>query len=258
MSRPRIEVPKAAGDRPHPGVLAATAVLALAVGIGLARWTLIDEPVADDDGAVAVEEGRDLELGGHLAGIETEDVETDSGESVAAVDFDSARGPEVEAEGMPGADVVPEDPEGPEDPEDPEEGLTPEADTPPESEATPSPAPPPHRMLPGRVAYLRCEGARPTQGPYPCPRDRDLERVVWAALGALAECPGRPAAGGEGDLRLSFSGGVLEERALRGRGEDALPEGAVLGCLEEPLGALTTTIRAEELVVSFRFVLERR
>ncbi|RLB52801.1 MAG: hypothetical protein DRJ42_13865 [Deltaproteobacteria bacterium] len=169
-------------------------------------------------------------LGRHLAGVEIEDVEADSEESIASADLDSARDANLDSAGAPR----------------------------PEPEADPAPAPPPQRVLPGRVAYLRCEGARPTQGPYPCPRDRDLERVVWAALGALAECPGRPVAGGEGDLRLSFGGGVLEERALRGRGEGGLPEAAVLGCLEEPLGALTTTIRAEELVVSFRFVLARR
>ncbi|MBW2460622.1 MAG: hypothetical protein JRH11_03170 [Deltaproteobacteria bacterium] len=242
MPRPRIEVPDAAGDRPNPGVIAATAVVALAVGLGLVRWTLIDEPVVDDDGAVVAGEGRDLGSGRHLAGVEAENVETESGQGVAAVDFDSAQPTNLDSERSPGPEV---------EPQNPQEARNPEAD--------PSPAPPPpHRVLPGRVAYLRCEGARPTGGPFPCPRDRDLERAIWAALGALAECPGRPVAAGEGDLRLAFSGGNLQESSLRETGEGGLPEAAVLGCLEEPLGALTTTIRAEELLVSFRFVLEPR
>lgn len=267
MSRPRIEVPSAAADRPSPALLAATAVIALAAGFGLLQWTLIDAPSASADRVRADPEpapgmGRGEEQGSHGGEPETSGSERDSPETVTAGD--------TRAEGDPAGDLQPADPEltaapsldpaPDQDADDPAEVDPNTGDSVPAPEAgPPDDAPtPPHRLVPGRVAYLRCEGARPTDGPYPCPRDRDLERTVWDALGGLSECADRPVAGGAGDLRLTFSGGALRERGVRGGGESALSEVAILGCLEESLGAVTTTIRAPDLVVSFRFELERR
>ena len=116
----------------------------------------------------------------------------------------------------------------------------------------------PRRVGLGRVAYLQCEGATAQTGPFPCPRDRDLEAIVWAALEALPECPMMPTATGPGDLRLAFVPGAPVELSTRSRGPAGLPDATLRACLMERLAEVTTVIRADDLLVSFHFALIAR
>jgi hypothetical protein len=152
-----------------------------------------------------------------------------------------------------------------------EEGGTPaeEADTPaqePGTEAStdtvpsgaPGPRPPPSgaapRVVPGRVAYLQCEGVPLQKGPFPCPRDRALEGAAWEAIASLASCPTVPQREGEADVRLHFGSGEAPEVHFLGRATD-LDEHRLRPCLVEPLTALRTSLEPEHMVVSFRFAL---
>jgi hypothetical protein len=64
-----------------------------------------------------------------------------------------------------------------------------------------------------------------------------------------------PTETGPADLRLTFTPGAPVEVATRSRGPESLPDEALLTCLAEPLSGLTTSIRADDLLVSFHFAL---
>jgi hypothetical protein len=114
----------------------------------------------------------------------------------------------------------------------------------------------PRTVARGRLAYITCEGAPLRDGPFPCPRDRPLERRVWAALEALPACPTAPSSSGTGDLRLTFRAGEAVELATHAPG-GTLDGEAILSCVRGSLASATTEIRATEMVVSFRFELAR-
>lgn len=110
----------------------------------------------------------------------------------------------------------------------------------------------------GRVAYVRCDGIRPKKtGAFPCPRDTNLEERVWAALDRLPRCGGASLGEGEGDLRFTFSRGTLEKLRLRSE-DEAFPSDDLLACVRRELGAVRTPLRADPLIVSFRFHLRGR
>ncbi|HJL36422.1 MAG TPA: hypothetical protein RMG95_12125, partial [Polyangiaceae bacterium LLY-WYZ-15_(1-7)] len=115
----------------------------------------------------------------------------------------------------------------------------------------PATTPAPYRFERGRVAYIRCPGLEGAGGR--CPRDRDLEESVWAALGGVAECAARPAAGGTADVRLTFSGGGAPELRFRDWGDSPLPSASLRACLASTIAPLRTSLRADPLVISFRF-----
>lgn len=146
--------------------------------------------------------------------------------------------------------------------------VTPPPSLPPTPAATPPNPPPtipktapaepppralgPLRMERGRVAYVRCDGIRLRPGAYPCPRDGSLEEKVWTALEALPRC--RPPRSFGGDLRLYFRKGTLDTTRLRSDDEELATDG-LLACLRGELGKVSTPIRADPLIVSFRFGL---
>jgi hypothetical protein len=136
------------------------------------------------------------------------------------------------------------------------EPAAPKPPPPPAAEAPRPPTPRPTaggaRIVPGRVAYLQCDGVPPQDGPYPCPRDVPLEDAAWAVLATLPECPRAPAGPGAADVRLHFHGGGPPAVRVLARATD-LDVAALLACLREPLTALTTTLAPEHMVVSFRF-----
>ena len=107
------------------------------------------------------------------------------------------------------------------------------------------------RLLTGRVAYIRCDGAEINQGPIPCPRDRQLERAVWAQVRKLPACPDLPSGEGTADLRLKFESGTTEV-LWHPRASPLDPQG-LRACLEADLARLQTEIEAPVMVVSFQF-----
>lgn len=222
-----IRTPDPRADRPNGLRVAAIAALGLVAGWLLARATL-DEPrgegAAEDGAAPAVtpvaEPVADGQADAGAAGV------GDAG--VATAEAEAEAEPESEAESA---------------------AETPAAETP--------SAPPTDRAVRlGRIAYLRCTGAETTGGPYPCPRDLDLERAAIAVLETLPSCPNAPPGTGEADVRVHFEPGTPTDVRLRGGPRAGRLDGPrVLACLREPLSQLTTTIEADELVVSFRFEL---
>lgn len=112
-------------------------------------------------------------------------------------------------------------------------------------------------LIPGRVAYLRCDGLSAEPGRFPCPRDARLEDAVWQALAALTSC--KPSLGrGTIDVRLDISRGQRTEARVVGIAdspEPALGSDAVYACVGKRLTNLTTTLDPLYMVVSFRVAL---
>ncbi|MFW6051266.1 MAG: hypothetical protein ACODAU_08835 [Myxococcota bacterium] len=104
------------------------------------------------------------------------------------------------------------------------------------------------------MAYLRCEGLPIEEGPYPCPRDLELEQAGWEVLRGLEECPTAPARAGQADVRLHFGPEGPPEIRLLPAATD-LDGPRLLSCVEGPLEALRTTLTPQDMVVSFRFRL---
>lgn len=112
-------------------------------------------------------------------------------------------------------------------------------------------------VIPGRVAYLRCDGLTGERGRFPCPRDVDLERAVWEALAALPTC--KPSLGrGTADVRLDLSrsqGTEARVLAIPGSPEPSLDTDRVYECVGRHLTALTTSLDPIYMVISFRFAM---
>ena len=102
----------------------------------------------------------------------------------------------------------------------------------------------------GRVAYLRC-GEPETR----CGRDRDFEEAAWAAMGALPECAALAGARGTADVRIHRSSDGSKELRFRDWGDSPLDAGRLQRCLQPALRGLAIGVRANPLVVSFRFRL---
>jgi hypothetical protein len=124
--------------------------------------------------------------------------------------------------------------------------------------AAPSPgASAQHTIVHGQLAYLRCEGVPLESGPYPCPRDRHLERQVWSAIDGLQQCslPALSTPDVELRVELKSRGGkhALEVRAADGSTAFA---NAALACLSTPLESVRTQLRPIFMVVAFRFEVQ--
>lgn len=110
------------------------------------------------------------------------------------------------------------------------------------------------QLIPGRVAYLRCDGLRADNGPFPCPRDVALEAEAWAVLGALPRCQPRLERGGV-DVRLDLvRGRPTEVRVLpiAGSPEPTLDAERVYACVGKSLAKLNTRLDPIYMVVSLR------
>ncbi len=115
------------------------------------------------------------------------------------------------------------------------------------------------RVTPGRVAYLRCDGAPEQAGLFPCPRDRALEERAFAAILGLATCrelaATNPAPIGRADAWLIFHGPELGGIRMReSPGAEATSE-IVRTCLEARLAGVRSRVESERMTVSFRFDL---
>jgi hypothetical protein len=113
-----------------------------------------------------------------------------------------------------------------------------------------------HELVRGHIAYLRCEGVPLQDGPFPCPRDRRLEKQVWSALDRLQQCALPPlGAGGDFELRVEFrTRGRHSFEVKPPRGSEALTS-AVQACLANDLELARTQLRPLLMTVLFRFEL---
>jgi hypothetical protein len=222
--------PSPEADRPRPVWAALAAVGGLGVGLALVAATLSPAPTPPPDpGPVSAAAPSEPEIAA------------------------PAKAP-PELEPPPELEAPPELEEPPAAPEPPRPAAP--KPPPPAAEAPQPPTPRPTaggaRIVPGRVAYLQCDGVPPQDGPYPCPRDVPLEDAAWAVLATLSECPRAPAGPGAADVRLHFQGAGPPEVRVLARATD-LDVSALLACLREPLTALTTTLAPDRMVISFRF-----
>lgn len=109
-------------------------------------------------------------------------------------------------------------------------------------------------LVPGRVAYVRCDGVTKQAGRFPCPRDRALERSVWEALRSLERCP--TLGSGGADVRLEFGPeGPPAVHVLSPRSGDGLDRGLVAKCAGVALGQTRTALRADRMLVAFEVTL---
>lgn len=231
-------------ERPRGRVLLVVAILAAGGGFALARGSLAAVPYTSADGPADT-----LRAPASPADPETEepadaltappprpgDAPARRG---ASAPVGGSTGAEGDTLGAGGADA---DADGEERPG----SSPPGADTPGER-AT--------RVVPGRMAYLRCDGAERPGARYPCPRDEVLEGKVWAAIEALPDCDLALPADADLDLRLEFRGGRQTEADLRGG--DAAGRRAVAACLPGLSEGLQTRVAATRMVASFKFRLE--
>jgi len=245
-------------ERPAPGGLAAVALGCLLAGVALARWTLSDEPGPPPDPEPPVDGTAMAPAGGPAP--PADDASEARPPSPAVARAPAASDPGGDARPPPGA---PPDLEGATAaealPADPATSAPPSRGAVPRPLPAPAEPPPfpegPERVqvVPGRMAYLRCDGAEIPGRSYPCPRDEPLERAVWDRIERLPRCAELPAVPGEVDLRLVFRG--AEPSDLTFRSSEGLDRAAIRRCLAELEAGLNTTIPAERTIAAFRFEL---
>lgn len=114
-----------------------------------------------------------------------------------------------------------------------------------------------HTIVHGQLAYLRCEGVPLEAGPYPCPRDRHLERQVWSAVDALQQCalPALSTPDVELRVELRSRGGKHALEVRPADGSEAFARAAT-ACLAPPLESVRTQLRPIFMVVAFRFEVQ--
>lgn len=135
--------------------------------------------------------------------------------------------------------------------DDPPAALGPPAEHSPETTAGARPTK--LSVKPGLVAYLRCEGLATGRGPFPCPRDRELEarmRSIIEALPACRESAAILAGGYDVRIELGASGSVVD---LDVRAPDEAADRAVRACAGAALRKQRTVLRSTRMIVSLRF-----
>lgn len=119
-------------------------------------------------------------------------------------------------------------------------------------------AEPRYRLVPGRFAYLRCDGAEQPGAAFPCPRDEAFEQGLVERARVLERCA--LPAGGALDLVVRIEEGVTELRTRNTFPSDTVvaDEGVARSCLAGAFDGLAPTLHARRWFVSFRLVLEAR
>ena len=116
------------------------------------------------------------------------------------------------------------------------------------------PASPGRELVKGQIAYLRCEGVPLQDGPFPCPRDRRLEKQVWSALERLQQCA-VPASNGGVELRVEFRTRGRHTFELRSSAGSETFDTAAHACLAGDMELVRTSLRPLLMTVLFRFEL---
>ena len=248
-----VRQPSATQDRAPIASTTAVGALCLAAGLWLAHGAMGHPVPQASEADVPAFAGAPAEGEGEgESESEGESVSESEGEGEGESDGESESESESEGEGESESDG-----EG--------EGVAAPPSVASPVSATPRPPPPigtgvAARVRRGRVAYLRCDGAPPASGPFPCPRDAALEATVWAAVDQLLACT-PPLPPGQADLVLQFDRAASPELTVTTR--DTFPEDAirtdvagVVTCLGPTLAASTTTVPGDLVRVGFRFSLD--
>lgn len=210
-------------DQPRALVVLGVLAASMLAGLGVTRASLENAPT-DAAGA-----------GGEVAPEATHAPEP-------SPEAPSPRTPEVAATAQPPAAPAPEQPT------EPALDVAPAAST-----ATPAPAAGVGTLVRGRIAYIRCDGARQVAGPNPCPRDPPVERAVWTAIERLPSCGALAGERGGADVRVVFDGGSVTGLGFRDIDPPILDREAVRGCLEPALAGLRSSQPSVRMTASFRF-----
>ncbi len=117
--------------------------------------------------------------------------------------------------------------------------------------ANTTPTTKPAALVRGFVAYLRCDGLERRGRRFPCPRDPALEAAVWRDLAALPGCTHVALGQGPFEARLGFLGAGAPTVDLRGTAETALHLDAVRQCVADRLTRNRTRLGSPRLVVAF-------
>ncbi len=279
----RIQQPSASEDRPKIVSTSVVGAVALGVGLWLAHAAMghpVPEAIASEDGGGAPDEA-DLGTAGDPAAEPEAPIDEGAsedpprghdgdGDDDGEGDGELERGDDAVAPTTPTTPTTPA-PTTPTTPAPTTPAVTaaarPAATTPVATPAAPRTSPPPRgtgaasRVHRGRVAYLRCDGAPQSTGPFPCPRDAALEAAVWAAVEQVTACQ-PPVPPGSADLVLEWdreAGATVPAITTRDTfPDDALrtDAAAVVTCVTPALATLTTTIPGDRIRVGFRFALE--
>lgn len=242
----RVSLPASDLDRAPLASSALVGVLALAAGLGIARWTVRPAPPssgAPPDGPLAAE-AEGPEEGAPEGGPEP----------AATIETAAGTPNSVEPEGAAIGEPAPSDAETatPAVAPAPSSAIEAAASTP--SSAPPSAGPPRGTLLRGRVAYLRCEEGASGSA---CARDAAIEAAVWAAIDALPTCATAPTSPGHADVVVEL-GDAVEVRSRDTFAGDVvrLDAAATLGCLASLSSDPALGASGRRLVLSFRFRLE--
>jgi len=249
-SRQRVDVGSHREDQPRTVLLVPLALLTLGLGVWLGARLVAPttgEPTkaTSDPQAVAhtapQAEGRDASAPAPSVAHAREAATRDAGAARALATTDASAAAEAVATAQPQPDVV-DAPRAVADAPVPEL----EADLPAATHGR-------RALLPGRVAYLRCDGLATRNARYPCPRDRAFERAVWHALGGLRDC----AAVAEGplELRVEIARGARPSFEMRGPDDARGQARAASACTAEALAPLQSALVPIRMVVSFSFEL---
>lgn len=241
----RASIPATEADRPPLLSAGVVALVALAVGLGVARWTVRPAPPT----AEAPTEGEGPEEPGpEEPGAATEMPPEPAPEAAPAPEAEApapeaeAPEPEVETAIVPAA-VLPSEPAA--------TGGTPAAP----SAVLPPRGPANGTLVRGRVAYLRCEGGGSGAG---CARDRALEDAIWSAIETLPTCAAGPTPPGQADVVVELSDEGVEVRARDTFAADVvrLDGAATVACLSALATDPVLTASSRRVFLSFRFRIE--
>lgn len=252
-ARPAIVRPRE--DRPNPFLLSATATLSLVSGLVIAYAVMRQGPApearASEGASPAARAREELDASGDepSSGGAAQGATSAAKDGAVASEAPSGASGRAEAAQAVSSASAPE----PSSAEAAPSGLDAAEDAPGNRAR--------HRVrvTPGRVAYLRCDGAPERTGPFPCPRDRALEERAFGAILGLPTCTElaatHPPPIGRADAWLVFHGPALGGVRMReSPGSDATAE-VIRACLEARLTDIRSRVQSDRMTVSFRFDL---
>lgn len=231
-----VDIPAPERDRPNWATVGAVGAVMLAVGLGLAFWGTDEARSADETPDAPAASPSDIEA--PEPADEPAEVE-DPGEEPAAEEPPDEEPPDEE----PTAEELPVEPAA----HEPEEATTPAAVATPGTRIS--------SVVPGQVAYLRCDQASGRR----CSRDEAFETQVWAAIAQLPTCASPPSGPGWADVRIDFDGADVPAVGWRDTFAPEvtrLDEDATMACLRPLLTQARQSLGAQRLLVSFRFRVE--
>lgn len=246
----RASIPATEADRPPLLSAGVVALVALVVGLGVARWTVRPAPPSAE--APTEVEGPE-EPGPEEPGAPTDRAPEPATPEESPAEAETApETPVTEAEAAPEVEtptIVPA--VEPEPPSAPAASGTPAAP----SAALPPRGPARGTLVRGRVAYLRCEGGGSGAG---CARDRALEDAIWSAIETLPTCAAGPTPPGQADVVIELSDEGVEVRARDTFAADVvrLDGAATVACLSALAADPVLTASSRRVFLSFRFRIE--